>query len=169
MSDLLPAYRSLTSRQAADVTLRQLLTMSGGFLQDSTAFMGAPNVIESILRYGVDRPPVTAFAYSDQSAHLVAAILTSATGQPLLRYARSRLFDPLGIDTRPARTPTATSYFSLLDVPRYTRSQSGFAWPRDRQGIYLGYALGSRSTGRTDHRREQVPSAGARCGRPGTA
>jgi len=140
VAELLPAYRSLTSRQAAEVTLRQLLTMSGGFPEASTAFMGAPNPIESILRYGLDRPPGTGFAYSDQSAHLVGAILTAATGQPLLGYARSRLFDPLGIDTRPAFTPTATSYFSLLDVPRYTRAQSGFAWPTDKQGIHLGYA-----------------------------
>jgi len=35
--------------------------------------------------------------------HLLTAILMQNTGRPLLAYAREKLFDPLGTDTRKAR------------------------------------------------------------------
>ena len=46
--------------------------------------------------------PGVAFEYSNSSAHLVAAVLQNAVDEPVLDYARAKLFDPLGIDTRPA-------------------------------------------------------------------
>jgi CubicO group peptidase (beta-lactamase class C family) len=144
MGQLLPAYRSSMSRPETGITVRQLLTMTAGFPENSTgaskgAFMGSPNWVDFILSYGLDHPPGTAFAYSDPSAHLLAAILTRATGQPLLAYARRHLFDPLGIDTRPAFTPQAVSGDSLVALDRYTSASSGFAWPTDPQGTYLGF------------------------------
>jgi CubicO group peptidase (beta-lactamase class C family) len=55
-----------------------------------------------------------------------------------LAYARRHLFDPLGIDTRPGFSPTVTSRDSLVALDRYTSASSGFAWPTDPQGTYLG-------------------------------
>ena len=53
--------------------------------------------------------PGTTFWYSDASAHLVAAVLAAALERAdgdrprtILDYAREKLFDPLGISTRPA-------------------------------------------------------------------
>lgn len=40
------------------------------------------------------------FGYSSAGLHLLSAILAQATGMTVLQYARSTLFDPLGITTR---------------------------------------------------------------------
>lgn len=53
------------------------------------------------------KAPGAGFACSSVTSHLLAAILTEATSQPLLAYAREKLFDPLEIDTRPAFQPDA--------------------------------------------------------------
>jgi CubicO group peptidase (beta-lactamase class C family) len=70
------------------------------------------------------------------TSHLLAAVLTEATGQPLLAYAREKLFDPLEIDTRPAFQP-------ILEPgrpdPVRAYDRAGFTWPRDPQGIHVGY------------------------------
>jgi CubicO group peptidase (beta-lactamase class C family) len=42
------------------------------------------------------------FVYSDIGPHLLSAVLGQATGMSTLAYARRELFDPLGIDSRPA-------------------------------------------------------------------
>ena len=75
--------------------------------------------------------PGAEFSYSNNSAHLLAAILVEATGLPLLDYARASLFDPLGIPTRPADQPTFTDWTDLSDP-------AGFGWYVDPQGIHLG-------------------------------
>jgi CubicO group peptidase (beta-lactamase class C family) len=67
--------------------------------------------------------------YSNASAHLVGAVLRHAVDRPLLDYAREKLFDPLGIDTRPA--------WQGWDVEAGL-SKPGFAWAADREGTNSG-------------------------------
>ena len=57
------------------------------------------------------------------------------TGMRLIDYARARLFDPLGITTRPAAQPR-------LDSPAGARAfdAARFAWTVDPQGINTGHA-----------------------------
>jgi CubicO group peptidase (beta-lactamase class C family) len=136
LADLLPAYRSQMKGTVAAITLRQLLTMTAG-LPDSTTtpddfFVTGKDWVGAILRHGTDQPPGTAFSYSNASAHLVAAILARVTGGSVLTYARAKLFDPLGIDTRDAAEPVAVP----SNRPSYDRA--GFAWPTDPQGIHTG-------------------------------
>jgi CubicO group peptidase (beta-lactamase class C family) len=87
--------------------------------------------VASILREEPTSEPGAGFSYTNSSAHLIAAILVEATGMPLLDYARTALFDPLGIPTRPGVQPTFTDWSDLTD-------QSGFGWYVDAQGINLG-------------------------------
>ena len=136
LSAMLPRYARQMSPRVAAVTLRQLLTMTAGF-PDISSGLGMPELIRSpdwvdfILTHQ-DSPPGTQFAYSDYGAHLLSPILEQATGQPVLSYARSRLFDPLGIPTRPAAEPLAI-------VPHLAEYEAaGFAWPVDPQGHALG-------------------------------
>ena len=92
-----------------------------------------------ILSYGMSNDPGVAFEYSNSSAHLVAAVLQNAVDRPILDYAREKLFDPLGIDTRPAwqgwDTGSPTSGFN----------KPGFAWATDGAGVNLG-AFGLKLT-----------------------
>ena len=112
LAELLPKHRQAMSGDTAKVTLRQLMTMSGGFDDylpaasqwEKSAEPGG-NYVELLLarpRY----PPGTAFWYSNPSAHLVAAVLAAALERvdgdrprTVLDYARVRLFDPLILPT----------------------------------------------------------------------
>jgi CubicO group peptidase (beta-lactamase class C family) len=121
LRQLLPDDVDDMSPAVASTTLREVLTMTGGFqktLDDPVAdYMAGPDPVGRILRAA--RPNrAHRFAYSSQGAHVLAAIVAKATGMPLLDYARSRLFDPLGIKTDAA---------------------SGFAWAKDSTGLNLGW------------------------------
>lgn len=133
---LLPAYRSRMSPGVAAITLRQLLTMTGGLPTDYYGSVFGPAVppdvdwVGTILAAGQDAP-AGRFQYSNGSSHLIAAILRRAVG-PLVDYARERLFTPLGIDTTPALTGVATP----AGLAAY--EAAGFAWPTDPQGVGIG-------------------------------
>jgi CubicO group peptidase (beta-lactamase class C family) len=138
LGELLPQYRARMTSGVAGITLRQLLTMTGGLPNSWGAaddfFAAAADWVGAIVRYGSDQPG-REFVYSNASAHLVAAILARATGGSVLAYARAKLFDPLGIDTRSAAEPVAVP----SNRPSYDRAD--FAWPTDPQGVHTGAFL----------------------------
>ena len=80
-------------------------------------------------------PPGQGFEYSNRTSHLLAAIVGQAAGISPLDYARKRLFGPLGIDS----TPAWTEVVGRGGIEAY--ESSGFAWPKDPQGINTGWAL----------------------------
>lgn len=105
LAELLPHYRSSMSRPTSRATLRQLLSMTAGFPArlrglDSELPYSRPWVRDLVA--STDARPGARFLYSDESAHLVAAVLEQAAAESLLEYARSRLFDPLDISVETA-------------------------------------------------------------------
>ena len=90
--------------------------------------------MSAILR-NPESPPGGPFLYSNGTSHLLAAILEEATGTSALDYARSRLFGPLGIHTRPVTRDVVNSAEALAG----TRGAAGFAWPLDPQGVSTGW------------------------------
>jgi CubicO group peptidase (beta-lactamase class C family) len=133
LAQLLPRQASSMAPPTSGATLRQLLSMTAGFKEDSE-FSTSANWVEDIVTSAEVAAPGEAFVYSDGSAHLVSAILETATGESVLHYGRPRLFDPLGISTAPALTPT----FGTGNPADYLRA--GFAWPVDPQGHATGYS-----------------------------
>jgi CubicO group peptidase (beta-lactamase class C family) len=136
--ELLPAQADRMSPAVAAITLRQLLTMTSGLPGDGSdlpAWTQSQDWVGDILTTGVVTDPGTEFAYSNSSSHLLAAVLVEATGRSVLDYARAVLFDPLGIDTRPATTVMAA------DDPGSSRYEAapGFVWPQDPQGVHTGF------------------------------
>ncbi len=120
LAELLPDHTDDMSPAVARVTLREVLTMTGGFATargDATGGqMSAPDPVGAILRAA--RPtPARSFHYSSQGAHVLGAVVAEATGSSLLDYARSRLLDPLGIDT----------------------DETGFGWATDARGLHQGW------------------------------
>ncbi len=143
LEQLLPESADAMSPEVAGTTLRQLLTMTGGFPNGITRvrtnlagalpdFMAGASWERAILR-SAEAPPGGGFGYSNGGAHLVSAILTQACGSSALDFARSRLFEPLDIPTTPA----------LTDVPTWRNQtafeQAGFAWPTDPDGVSTGW------------------------------
>ncbi|GAA3602856.1 serine hydrolase domain-containing protein [Microlunatus ginsengisoli] len=145
LSELLPEHRRKMTPQVATVTLRDLLTMSGGFapeMSDATEQQiidGRLDLVDWAVSDGQQTAAGTRFLYSDISAHLAAAVLLSALqhnpatkGQSVLDYARVKLFDPLDILTRPA-------YQGLPNGTGFERS--GFGWSQVGNLALVGFGL----------------------------
>ena len=140
LAELLPAYRTHMRADTASITLQQLLSMTSGITDGPEAGMQWDPADPDIVRTILDRPlvaaPGTRWLYSNASAHLVSAALRHATGQSVLDYARTRLFDPLGIRTRPAYE--GVEELASLAVFSDEFERAGFAWGTDRQGVHVG-------------------------------
>jgi CubicO group peptidase (beta-lactamase class C family) len=140
LTQLLPSYADVMSPAVAGTTLRQLLTMTAGFPGGGEAagpaFIRSEDWVREILR-NPESPPEERFLYSNGTSHLLAALLEEATGTSALDFARSRLFGPLGIDTRPAFRRVVAQERQAEDLAAY--ESAGFAWPVDPQGVSTGW------------------------------
>jgi CubicO group peptidase (beta-lactamase class C family) len=89
----------------AGITIDQLLKMSFGHSWNGTStsslFEECFFESEDNLQYIIDLPlvstPGTVFNYSDGASHLLSAIISEATGINTSDFAKTNLFDPLGI------------------------------------------------------------------------
>jgi CubicO group peptidase (beta-lactamase class C family) len=79
--------------------------------------------------------------YSDEDAHIVAAILAEATGSSVLEYARDRLFAPLGIKSKPAFEARVTQTSPIAEERAAKYGAADFAWPTDSRGTHTGWGL----------------------------
>jgi CubicO group peptidase (beta-lactamase class C family) len=140
LAQLLPRYADVMSPAVAGTTLRQLLTMTAGFPSGddapAPAFTRSEDWVREILT-SPESPPGEAFLYSNGTSHLLAALLEEATGTSALEFARSRLFGPLGIDTRPTFRPTHLQEPRAKEIAAFENAD--FAWPVDPQGISTGW------------------------------
>lgn len=101
------------------ITIRHLLTMSGGFAwtefgdwSEYDNWVTAPNQVRYLLSKPQAWPPGAHFNYNDGACHLLSVILTEATGLSTLEFANRFLFEPLSI--------------------------SGVQWKIDNQGYFRG-------------------------------
>jgi CubicO group peptidase (beta-lactamase class C family) len=132
LGELLPQHRSAMSKSAARTTVRQLLTMTGGWTAFYDADTARPQLVRRVLTAGPEVDP-GGFVYSNVGPHLLSAVLARATGLSTLAYARRELFDPLGIDSQPAfEGPMAQR-----DNPDVVSTNS-FRWLRDPDGVHAG-------------------------------
>jgi CubicO group peptidase (beta-lactamase class C family) len=149
VGELLAAHlpRHADPRLAA-VTVRQLLTMTGGLPGDdrstggdarfSTRLFRSRDWLRHILGRPLTAEPGTTFAYSNASSHLLSAIIADATGQSTLAFARAKLFGPLGIDSDNAFQPRAERQ-TATPAQQQAYQQAAVAWPRDPQGYHFGF------------------------------
>ena len=79
------------------MTVRELLTMSGGHGTEPKAGSDGPSV-RFFLSQPVVYPPGTHFLYNTMGSYVLSAIVTKVTGQTVLDYLKPRIFEPLGIE-----------------------------------------------------------------------
>ncbi len=79
------------------LTVRDLLTMTGGHDTEPKSAHGAPTV-KQFLAHPFVHKPGTHFQYNTMGTYTLSAIVSKVTGQTVLDYLRPRLFEPLGID-----------------------------------------------------------------------
>jgi CubicO group peptidase (beta-lactamase class C family) len=121
------------------VTVRQLLTMTGGLAGDEQSAGGDERLsrrlfrshdwLREILGRQLAATPGTTFAYSNATSHLLSVIVATATGQSTLAFARARLFGPLGIHSAKAPAPVFVEHPSPAPLKAYERAP--VAWPTD--------------------------------------
>lgn len=96
IKDVFPTHKACESDEGDRLTLKSVLTMTSNkqfsFTQDMTGdyvsmFMEAPF-----------RKKERGFLYSNNDAHIVAAVVQKRAGMNLVDYLTPRLFEPLGID-----------------------------------------------------------------------
>jgi CubicO group peptidase (beta-lactamase class C family) len=99
---LRPELGTPSSEQRA-ITVRHLLTMSGGFQWDEAGVTEYNNWRRSgaFIQYLLDRPlvapPGTTFNYNSAAVHLLGVLLEDAIGTSIPLFADLTLFQPLGI------------------------------------------------------------------------
>ena len=142
LAELLPSHARQMTPPVARTRLRDVLTMTGGFPgteADLLGDMSSPDPVGTILRGSRGAPG--GFVYSDEGAHIVAAILAEATGSPVLEYARDRLFAPLGIKSEPAFEARITPTGPIAEELAAKYAAADFAWPTDSRGTHTGWGL----------------------------
>ena len=99
-----PVSRYLPSWNEGDksrATLRHLLTHTAGLRSRMTAQEGSIGWSRDknggALALSLSWPPGTRFEYSNEGVRLLSPVLDAAAGEPIQRYARRRLFEPLGL------------------------------------------------------------------------
>ena len=103
--DFYPEFKDLQTPARRAVTLEHLLTMSGGFewqeggpgRDDEHKLYWKWTPAYFVLSRPIVTPPGTRFTYNSGGDLVLADILARATGVPLKDYARTHLFEPLGI------------------------------------------------------------------------
>jgi CubicO group peptidase (beta-lactamase class C family) len=91
---------------SAPVTLRSLLSMSSGLVEDdpwADRLLGMdPDAFGALLAGGLgfDLPPATGYEYSNLGYTILGRVVANVSGTALRDLARSRIFEPLGmVDT----------------------------------------------------------------------
>jgi CubicO group peptidase (beta-lactamase class C family) len=98
-----PELRLSDPRAAQSVTLRQLLSHTGGLPADDEWPRQVPPTREGIIREFPTMPitaqPGTRFQYCSRCVVLAAYVLERITGQSWESYTRTQIFEPLGMTT----------------------------------------------------------------------
>lgn len=101
VAELLPEQAANLPEAKRRITLGNLMSMESGLESTSGdaygAWVASRDWAAAALERPMDGTPGEAFAYSTGSSHLVAAILTRATDEDLLAYARRHLLETLDV------------------------------------------------------------------------
>ena len=105
IADYLEPLVEIFPEEKRAITIRDLLTMSGGFAwtefgdwSEYSNWNNAPNQLEYILNKPVIHSPGTIFNYNDGACHLLSLIIAQASGMDTHDFAKQYLFSPLGIE-----------------------------------------------------------------------
>ncbi len=162
LDELLPSYADVMTPQVGAITVRQLLTMTAGLPADGAVDPrpSGEDWVADIVRRGTVQPPGQGFAVlpawvatyrasrSRRPAGRVAPAIARAGRNPRrgLRPAAVGLRE--GEAVRSARDrhhaqhsqPVLTGVSDRVEARQIqTYDKAGFAWPRDPQGINVGY------------------------------
>ncbi|HET7219134.1 MAG TPA: exo-beta-N-acetylmuramidase NamZ domain-containing protein [Vicinamibacterales bacterium] len=111
----------------ADITIRHLLTHVSGLRPDldlADTWVGAEKAIALAIEEVPTSRPGEKFVYSDINFVLLGDIVRRVSGVPLDRFARERIFEPLGM-----KDTTFNPHASLIPRIAPTESCTRYGWP----------------------------------------
>ncbi len=88
------------SRAFSQVTIERMLAHRAGFPAlppEAAVRPGFPRAAQALASVGLDYPPGTGVQYSDMGFILLGEVVRRVSGEPLDRYLRRVLFNPLGL------------------------------------------------------------------------
>ena len=82
------------------ITIRHLLTMNSGHGKDPTYVTrtGDGDWIKAFMEWPIDYEPGTCYCYNSLGTYVLSAAVQMVTGQKIVDYLESRLWNPLGIE-----------------------------------------------------------------------
>jgi CubicO group peptidase (beta-lactamase class C family) len=97
--DHFPELATVAADGFADVTLRQLATMTSGTSHQWFADerIDAADLLHEIVAAPLSAPPGTRFAYTDSGPYAIGRVIAKVTGADLRAYLLPRLFAPLDL------------------------------------------------------------------------
>lgn len=97
-ADFFPEYYNVQSEPLKkQITIKHLLTMTPGFVEDLNTWRTSKNLIESAVNLPLKFKPGEEFQYANSATHLLSGILTKATKMSAMEFAGKNLFGPLNM------------------------------------------------------------------------
>lgn len=128
VKDYVPELADLPypTRDSAPITVRQLLTMSGGFPQDDPWADRQLDMPESqfskLMKNGISfsNPPGIKFEYSNYGYAILGRVVTNASGMPHQTFIKQNILDPLGMTS------------STFDIKAVSRERLAMGYRREQ-------------------------------------
>jgi len=141
----LPEYTEGLEQEKRDITVRQLLEMTGGFRwqEDHTeqVIEKEEDWVQAILELPLHAPPGTWFNYNTGHTHLLSAVLQRATGQSTCDFVHESVFDPLGIQAEHWGRDPQGVFSGGYNVYLTPRELARFGVLVEQQGVWEGQQL----------------------------
>jgi len=130
------------SDHLAAMTVRHLLTMSTGHDEDTVQRMSRDGrMVRTFLGLEVEHEPGAPFVYNSGATYLLSAILQRVSGETLLDYLQSRLFEPLGITEATWGSSQEGITFGGWGLSLSTESMAKFGQLVLQRGVWEGRQL----------------------------
>jgi CubicO group peptidase (beta-lactamase class C family) len=139
-ADYLPEWRGTTSEA---VTVENLVRNDSGRHWDlATDYrdmaIGASDKTAFALALGQDAPPGDVWAYNNSAIQTLSAVLETATGEDPIDYARTHLFEPLGMADSTLTTDAAGNALTFMGLRTTCLDLARFGYLMLRDGVWDG-------------------------------
>ena len=139
-ADYLPEWRGTASEA---VTVENLVRNDSGRHWDlATDYrdmaIGASDKTAFALALGQDAPPGDVWAYNNSAIQTLSAVLETATGEDPIDYARTHLFEPLGMADSTLTTDAAGNALTFMGLRTTCLDLARFGYLMLRDGVWDG-------------------------------
>ena len=106
VGDYLPAHFEISNAMINTITIRDLLTMTGGFQWDEwtsnsySTWITSGDHVQHVLNLLLVTSPGNSFTYNSGAVHLLGVLLQEAVKMPLPDFADQYLFNKIGIQSK---------------------------------------------------------------------